>query len=211
MRTILAAALATSLSVMAAPAVWALGDDHHHDHHDEHGHEQHAAHEHGVAEMQLIQDGSQVMIEVRSPAANITGFEHKASSHDEIAAVEAASQQLDNAALFQVAGDNCQLTYATNTLKTALLDEEEDDHHHHDHHDEHHHDDHAEHELEEGHADVVATYVYGCDSAATIATISTTLPTIFPAMEELHVEWLVGGQQGFKELSKSNNQIDFGQ
>jgi len=54
-------------------------------HHD-HDHEvlQHSAHLHGHAELTLALEGRALEINLASPAANIVGFEHKATSSEQL-------------------------------------------------------------------------------------------------------------------------------
>ena len=83
---------------------------HDHDHHGHGDHDQkHAstasldAHEHGVASLNLVVDGGQLIIELDSPAANIVGFEHMPGSAEDFAALADARKQLLRAdALFAI-------------------------------------------------------------------------------------------------------------
>lgn len=68
-------ALPLSLLPLAAPALAADAAPHH-THVDAHGHAALPAHEHGTAELDVAVDGALVELELRSPAANLLGFEH---------------------------------------------------------------------------------------------------------------------------------------
>ena len=123
------------------------------------------AHVHGLAAMTVAQEGREIEINLRSPSANIVGFEHKASTSKQIHAVEEAEHTLESGnKMFMFSGTDCQLEHAKVDV-SALLDDDHSEHkeHHDDHghkkesHDEHHekghHDDHDEHKDEHAHAE----------------------------------------------------------
>jgi hypothetical protein len=58
--------------------------------------EQHPPHEHGKVTINAALDGTQLVIELDSPAINVVGFEHVPRSDDERAAVTAAAKLLAN-------------------------------------------------------------------------------------------------------------------
>ncbi|HBK51251.1 MAG TPA: DUF2796 domain-containing protein, partial [Pseudomonas sp.] len=68
-------------------------DDHDHDH--DHAHGSLGAHEHGVAKLNAVLDGNTLELELDSPAMNLVGFEHAASSDADKAKVAAVRQQLE--------------------------------------------------------------------------------------------------------------------
>jgi len=69
--------------------------DHHHDHHT--GHAPLSAHEHGVAELDIAVDDATLELELRTPAFNLLGFEHTATSEQEHRQVVTVQQQLEQA------------------------------------------------------------------------------------------------------------------
>jgi hypothetical protein len=68
-------------------------DDHDHDH--DHAHGTLGAHEHGVAKLNAVLDGNTLELELDSPAMNLVGFEHAASTDTDKAKVAAVRQQLE--------------------------------------------------------------------------------------------------------------------
>jgi len=118
------------------------------------------SHEHGVGELNIAFDGSEVAIELHAPGADIVGFEYEAESAKDRAAIDEAvailARPLD---LFGLPEDAaCSVVRAAAELESedAHHDDHDDDHAgHKDHdHDEHHadekdHDDHDEHHAEE--------------------------------------------------------------
>lgn len=70
-------------------------EDHDHDHDHAHTHGTLGAHEHGVAKLNVVLDGNTLELELDSPAMNLVGFEHAASSDADKAKVAAVRQQLE--------------------------------------------------------------------------------------------------------------------
>jgi len=112
---------------------------------------QHDAHEHGVAEMNVVWEKDELNIELLSPAYNITGFEHQPSNHDQEELVEKIEKQLNAAnQLFGFKGGSC----TAKDVKIESPFEDHDDHKEHESHDKHDdHDDHKEHKSHDEHAD----------------------------------------------------------
>lgn len=80
----------------------------------EHAHDEHHAdtgkHEHGVGELDVALEGSTLELELRSPAANLLGFEHAPRNAQEQARIAAVQQQLQQPpALFGAAVAACRL------------------------------------------------------------------------------------------------------
>src|SRR5471032_602536 len=80
-------------------AIAQAADEHDHDH--EHG--SLGAHEHGMGRLNAVLDGQALELEFDSPAMNLVGFEHQASTPADNAQVAAARKSLENPlALFNV-------------------------------------------------------------------------------------------------------------
>ena len=109
----------------------------------------HGAHVHGQVEVNIAQDGQELLIEVTAPGADVVGFEHAPETAEQKKVFEQAIAQLNKPdELFSFNNASCTLKFksVTNTL--------EGDHEGHDHadHAEHDHDDHKDH-AEHGHDD----------------------------------------------------------
>ncbi|MEP2640722.1 DUF2796 domain-containing protein [Roseobacter sp.] len=118
------------------------------------------AHEHGVGQLDIAFDGSQIAMELHAPGADIVGFEYAATRAEDRAAVDAAvatlARPLDLFVLPQAAG--CSVVQASAELESDHADDDHDDHDHEDHadedHDDHGHDDHADEDHDDhGHDD----------------------------------------------------------
>lgn len=83
--------------LLALPfALLPLAVAHAHDEHDhDHAHGTLGAHEHGVAKLNAVLDGNTLELELDSPAMNLVGFEHAASTDADKAKLAAARQQLE--------------------------------------------------------------------------------------------------------------------
>jgi len=151
------------------------------------------AHVHGAAELAIALDDGQLVAEFTSPGMNLVGFEHQADEPDDIAAVEAAVQQLRlGADLLQFEGGGCALTKAEVTAE-GLLEEDHGD----DHSDEHH-------EEGEAHAEFEARYVFNCTEADMLTSISASFFTQWPGIDEIETVFLSADHQSSAELTASN-------
>ena len=197
---------------------------HHHDHHGHGDHDQkHAstasldAHEHGVASLNLVVDGGQLMIELDSPAANIVGFEHMPVSAEDFAVLADARKQLLRAdALFAITdAAGCALEEAD--ARSALFEadaqatEQEHEHEHehekHDHAEQHH--DHDEHHAQHAgaHSDIETSFHYDCANPDAIEQIEVKLFEVFPRTEKLLLQAISPRGQRGGELTPTQNII----
>ncbi|MFN0721433.1 zinc uptake protein ZrgA [Vibrio cyclitrophicus] len=115
----------------------------------------HEAHVHGKVEVNIAQDGQELLVEVTAPGADVVGFEHAPKTAEQKALFEQAIAQLNKPEeLFGFNNTSCTLKFksVTNTLEGDHDDHEGHDHAEHDH-DDHEGHDHAEHDHDdhEGH------------------------------------------------------------
>ncbi|MFJ4111234.1 DUF2796 domain-containing protein [Pseudomonas sp. NPDC089758] len=175
-------------------------DEHDHDH--DHAHGTLGAHEHGVAKLNVVLDGNTLELELDSPAMNLVGFEHSASSDADKAKVAAVRQQLEQPLkLFGLpAAAGC--TEEAQELESPLFgdaakDDDGDDHEH-------------EHEHGHQHSDIEAHYQLKCSAPEKIAELDLApLFKAFPATQKINVQ-LIGpnGQKGL-ETSPANAVVRF--
>ena len=164
------------------------------------------AHVHGLSELTVALDNDAVEIQLTSPAMNLVGFEHRATSKKDIAAVENAESILrKHKALFSFSGSVCKhLETAIDTSTLIAID----DHQHESHMDEHHHG-HKDHDEDESHSEIVANYKYSCKDASKLSSIEVALFDYFRGIHEIHAMWVVHSQQGSKELTANNTVVQF--
>ncbi|RQO60305.1 DUF2796 domain-containing protein [Pseudomonas sp. KBW05] len=165
--------------------------------HEEHDHEHGSlgAHEHGVGRLNAVLDGQALELELDSPAMNLVGFEHVATTAADKAKVAAVRKQLENPlALFNLPkGAGCVVS--SQELNSPLFgDKPEADHDDDDDHDhdakggEHHHD----------HSEIHAHYQFTCATPTALSNLDLTqVFKTFPATQKIQVQ-LIGpsGQQG---------------
>ncbi len=143
----------------------------------------HGAHEHGVAQMDVAQDGALLQIELSTPATNVVGFEHRPRDEREHGLLREAVAALEqgNALLSLSTPAGCTLRDAR-ILSSLLSDEDEhdeDDQHAHDHHD-HDHDDHV---------DMFIAWRFDCAAPAALREMNAqALFARFSAMETVRVQ-----------------------
>lgn len=112
------------------------------------------AHEHGVGQLNIAFDGSQVAMELEVPGADIVGFEYKAKSAEDRAAVDAAVAALARPLeLFVLpAAAECSVVQASAVLESEHEEEDHEEHAHEDKHEEHADDEHAHEDEHDEHA-----------------------------------------------------------
>ncbi|CAH7374745.1 Zinc-binding protein [Vibrio chagasii] len=113
----------------------------------------HGAHVHGQVEVNIAQDGQELLVEVTAPGADVVGFEHAPETAEQKKVFEQAIAQLNKPdELFSFNNANCTLKFksVSNTLESDHNEHEGHDHKGHDHakhdHDDHEGHDHAEHD-----------------------------------------------------------------
>lgn len=174
-------------------AVAHAADEHDHDH--EHG--SLGAHEHGVGRLNAVLEGQTLELELESPAMNLVGFEHTATTDADKAKVAAVRAQLEKPlALFSLAkAAGCEV--ASQKLESPLFGDkpEADDDHDEDAKDEHHHD----------HSEIHAHYSFTCATSGALKTLDlANIFNTFPATQKIQVQ-LIGpsGQQGVEVTAKA--------
>ncbi|MFK3775759.1 DUF2796 domain-containing protein [Pseudomonas sp. NPDC089406] len=177
--------------LLALPfALLPLAVAHAHDDHDhDHAHGTLGTHEHGVAKLNVVLDGNTLELELDSPAMNIVGFEHAASTDADKAKVAAARQLLEQPqklfGLAQAAGckDDAQELESPLFGDAAHADDDADAH---------------EHEHGHQHTDVNAHYQFTCATPGKLTQLDLgPLFKTFPQTQKVNVQ-LIGpnGQKG---------------
>ena len=173
--------LALPFAMLPLAVAQAHDDDHDHDH----AHGTLGAHEHGVARLNAVLDGNTLELELDSPAMNLVGFEHAASSDADKAKVAAVRQQLEQPLkLFGLAAaagckEDQQELESPLFGDASKADDEGDEHDH-------------------SHSDIGAHYQLTCASPDKLAQLDLApLFKAFPATQKINVQ-LIGrnGQKG---------------
>jgi hypothetical protein len=154
-------------------------------------------HQHGSAQLDLVLEPPMLAISVRSPLANLVGFEHRPASAEEQADWQQLKQRLQQAELqiqLPVAAD-CSLSRVA--LHQPFMDERPSDGHNHGHDetDRHAHD-------EEAHADLMVEYHYLCAEPERLKQLELPLMQQFPGIEQLEVQLITPAGQHLRHLSQ---------
>ena len=189
--------LLLALPFALLPLAALAADEHDHDHDHEHG--SLGAHEHGVARLNAVLDDKALELELESPAMNLVGFEHLATTDADKAKVAAARKQLEQPlALFSLPkAAGCVVS--SQELESPLFgDKPEDDHDHatdgkgaaaHDH----------------DHSEIHAHYQFTCATPTALSNLDLSqVFKTFPATQKIQVQ-LIGpsGQQGVEATAQA--------
>jgi len=179
-------------------------DEHDHDH--EHG--SLGAHEHGVGRLDVALEGNTLEFELDSPAMNLVGFEHMASTDEDKAKVAEVRVLLQKSqALFNLPlAAKCAVT--TQTLESPLFGDKPDP-------DDHDEDDDAQangegDEPHHEHSEIHAHYQFVCDAPAALKNLDLgQIFKTFPATQKIQVQLISPrGQQGV-EATPANATLKF--
>ncbi|WP_454870606.1 DUF2796 domain-containing protein [Pseudomonas lini] len=168
-----------------------------HDHdHDEHG--SLSAHEHGVGRLNAALDGQTLELELESPAMNLVGFEHAATTDADKAKVAAVRAQLEKPLVLFNLPKAAGCVVATQELESPLFGDKPDaDDEHEEAKDghEHHHD----------HSEIHAHYQFSCSAPGALKTLDlANIFNTFPATQKIQVQLISpGGQQGVEVTAKA--------
>ncbi|EGU0146124.1 DUF2796 domain-containing protein [Vibrio parahaemolyticus] len=181
---------------------------------------QHSAHIHGHVEFNIAQDGSDLLLEITAPGADVVGFEHAPENAEQEKTLQHAVATLeDSNALFAI-NPQAQCEIEEVHVEHSLGGQHEE-HEHHDHeghdHDEHAHHDHDKHEHDghEGHAhsehsdhgEFTVQYRFHCAQVGELSRIQTDWFNQFPSTESVNVNLFTDTTQSATSLTKSNTQI----
>ena len=163
-----------------------------HDHAHDHQHGSLGAHEHGVGRLNAVLDDKALELELESPAMNLVGFEHLATTDADKAKVAAARKQLEQPLVLFSLPKAAGCVVSTQELESPLFgDKPDDDHDHatdgkgaaaHDH----------------DHSEIHAHYQFTCANPTTLKNLDlANIFKTFPATQKIQVQ-LIGpsGQQG---------------
>jgi hypothetical protein len=170
---------------------------------DEHDHEHGSldAHEHGVGRLNAALDGKTLELELESPAMNLVGFEHVATSDADKAKVAATRAQLEKPLTLFNLPKAAGCVVENQELESPLFGDQPDAH-----------DDHDEdakdedgHEHHDDHSEIHARYQFICATPDALKTLDlANIFNSFPATRKIQVQ-LIGpsGQQGVDVTAKA--------
>ena len=179
------------------------------------------AHVHGVAELTIAIEGKSLEVQFASPAMNLVGFEHKATSAEQMATVKKVETQLNESeALFVITGNGCKPAKAVIDVSSLKGDgdshsDENHGHEKHKHGHAHNHahahtdDQHHEEETDDSHSEITAHYQFECKNEAAVSSITVQLFQRFPQIEKINAMWVTPTTQGAETLTAKQPVIEF--
>ncbi|MGF0241781.1 DUF2796 domain-containing protein [Rhodococcus sp. IEGM1300] len=178
-------------------AIAHAADEHDHDHE----HASLGAHEHGVGRLNAALDGQTLELELDSPAMNLVGFEHAATTDADKARVAAARAQLEKPLTLFNLPKAAGCVVSTQELASPLFGDkaDADDDHDEDAKDEdgheHHHD----------HSEIHAHYQFSCSAPGALKNLDlANIFNTFPATQKIQVQLISpSGQQGVEVTAKA--------
>ncbi len=176
---------------------------------------QHSAHVHGHVEFNIAQDGSDLLLEITAPGADVVGFEHAPENAEQEKTLQHAVATLeDSNALFAINPQaQCEIeeVHVEHTLGGQHEEHEHHDHDEHAHHDhdKHDHDGHEGHDHSEhsDHGEFTVQYRFHCAQVGELSRIQTDWFNQFPSSESVNVNLFTDTTQSASSLTKSNTQI----
>lgn len=161
---------------------------------------QHSAHVHGHVEFNIAQDGSDLLLEITAPGADVVGFEHAPENAEQEKTLQHAVATLeDSNALFAINPQaQCEIeeVHVEHSLGGQHEEHEHHDHEDHDHdehahhdHDKHEHDGHEGHDHSEhsDHGEFTVQYRFHCAQVGELSRIQTDWFNQFPSTESVNV------------------------
>ena len=168
---------------------------------DEHDHEHGSlgAHEHGVGRLNAALDGQTLELELESPAMNLVGFEHAATTDADKAKVATVRAQLEKPLMLFNLPKAAGCVVAMQELESPLFGDKPDADDHDedakDAKDKHHHD----------HSEIHAHYQFTCAAPGALKNLDlANIFNTFPATQKIQVQLISpSGQQGVEVTAKA--------
>ena len=168
----------------------------------------------------MAMEGKMLQLEFEVPSDSLIGFEYSPESEKDRKVFAYAMTILSNPTnLFDIPDEAECIPVGIKVSQTLFSGEGE--HHegeHHDHGDDHDdgksekdhdhdhdkdHDDHGD----EVHSEFQASYLWNCHHADDLDSVQTRMMKVFPRIEEIRVQWIVGDRQGAMELENQDGKI----
>ncbi|HCE1548318.1 TPA: DUF2796 domain-containing protein [Vibrio parahaemolyticus] len=176
---------------------------------------QHSAHVHGHVEFNIAQDGSDLLLEITAPGADVVGFEHAPENAEQEKTLQHAVATLEDSNTLFAINPQAQCEIEEVHVEHSLGGQHEE-HEHHDHdehahhdHDKHDHDGHEGHDHSEhsDHGEFTVQYRFHCAQVGELSRIQTDWFNQFPSTESVNVNLFTDTTQSATSLTKSNTQI----
>lgn len=183
--------LAPAALTLASLSITAYAQEHQHAH-------SLAAHQHGVATLNIALDEQHLILELQSPAMNVVGFEYQPRSETDKQAVFDAERTLKNEQRLFKLTEAAQCALTAVSINNDLAE-------HSDTHQQSTHD-----EDEHQHSDIQVSYQFNCAQPEKLKRIDLDgFFKAFPLTEKIHVQLISAHSQQGVDLSQSNTAISW--
>ena len=158
---------------------------------------QHGAHEHGAAMLQVALEGTELRIELESPAMNIVGFEHQPRNPREVQAIQQALAALGDPNRVFALPAEAKCEAGAVEIHGPLTEAG------------HGPGGHKDKEPADVHSDLQVRYRFTCAQVDALRTLDVRLFALFPKMQRLRVELIGPKGQSATNLSRDRAKILF--
>jgi hypothetical protein len=149
-------------------------------------HEEHGAHEHGAAKLSLAVGAEGIDIMLESPATNIVGFEHAATTNADKQKLADAKKKLEAGADLFAFNAEAGCTLKSAEVVSALLGNVKTATH-------------------DDHSDMDVAWAFTCTAPAELTEVTTKLFAAFPdGFQHLKTEWVTDKGASAVELEKDD-------
>jgi len=160
---------------------------------NDHAHHNHAAHIHGYAELTLAIDENTLSINMSIPAHTLIGFEHQATTPEDLAKVDALIKTLskvENIIFFP--NKHCKVSKEQLTLGRLLPMNNNE-----------------KYSTNDNHTEVAIDLIFSCDNLSSLSSVVINIFDYYPAIEEIKSYWITNTHQGTAKLTSAQNVLSF--
>lgn len=161
----------------------------------------HIAHTHGVANMTVLFEAGQLLLEIETPAANILGYEHAPHDAETWRELNQIKMQLQIPQNSVILNPDCTLLSASADLPFTQNKSAEKNH------EIEQYQDSADHQHKSQHSDIFIKYEWQCDFNEP-PRITLRLFEHYNQLEKIHAHWVTSGKQGANQLTKARATLE---
>lgn len=152
------------------------------------------AHVHGVAELSVVVDGDQLLVDLRSPLGDIVGIEREPKTAAERATADKATALLNDSANIVVPAPAADCVASRPSVVLPFDAKPAAGDHGHDH----------DHDVKPAHMDLEASYVFTCRKIASLDQVAITAFRTFPEIKTVDAVFLGPRTQLSRELKAAS-------
>lgn len=163
------------------------GVDQSHDHlHGHHTQREAATHTHGTAEMTLVLDQQELVVDLRVPAVNLAGHEGAPVTQEERQRTDEVIKTLRSPKNMMNISPEAQCELSAAEVSLGLLNESAN-----------------------AHANFNIHYEFICENSLSLKRLDVLLFSRYPSLEKIQIEWIANDRQGTQVLMKNQTEMHF--